>query len=586
MKSNFASAFYQAAVIMAAATASEARGELLLRDDFAGVGNVDTTVWRLPFDTEGTFVGRTQFRGDPAVDMPQQGVAEPLASDGKVMELHLDTFSPIDPGNQFLGTDLLSKRNFARAGGLTFEARLRLKAPTAGGLVGGFFSYDVQRDAPPGSGNLVRDEIDFELMSNQAVGPAPTHDPFSNYWNDGPFTGPGAAGDGQFHNVAGLDLTQFQNYKVEWTPQHIKWYVNNALVRTQTSNVPNDPMKLHFNLWAPDSSFADAFNAALSPAASAGANQRYSVQVDNVEVNRLNTTVGPNLLVDPSFEEFNLTDITPSNGALTGTWLKFGNVFIEPDDIGGGNPSVPDMAPDGILMAKTFGPFHGGPDASGLLQNVPASPGQQFEARVKVQTASGDSIFGKQNFNTIAITFLNSAGNVIQEAFGAPTNIVDTNRKEFPLLDGRDPNMPQDQFVEGVVNAVAPAGTAMARVSLFFIQIANEGGASWFDDASLRVLTPNVVVNNADFDQNGIVDGADFLRWQRGQGGAGSLATGDANGDLQVNGVDLDAWKAQFGAPPAAAAAAAVPEPSAALLAVGTALAGATMRRRGARVCP
>ena len=72
-----------------------------------------------------------------------------------------------------------------------------------------------------------------------------TQDPFSNYWNDGSFS---SGGDGQFHDVAGLDLTQFQDYRVDWTPQSIKWYVNDNLVRTQTTNVPDDPMKLHFNL--------------------------------------------------------------------------------------------------------------------------------------------------------------------------------------------------------------------------------------------------------------------------------------------------------------------------------------------------
>ena len=88
---------------------------------FSGAGNVDTTVWRLPFNTEGTFVGRTQFRGNSATDMPQQGVVEATAEDGKVMEINLDTYSPIDPGNQFLGTDLLTRWILPCVGGLTFE---------------------------------------------------------------------------------------------------------------------------------------------------------------------------------------------------------------------------------------------------------------------------------------------------------------------------------------------------------------------------------------------------------------------------------------------------------------------------------
>src|SRR5262249_39560623 len=144
-----------------------------------------------------------------------------------------------------------------------------------------------------------------------------------NYWNDQPFSHPG---DGQYVNPAGLDLTQFQTYKVQWTPQSMKWYVNNTLVRTQTTNVPDDPLKLHFNLWAPDSSFADAFNAALQPTAVQANNQKYTVQVDHVEVNRINTTTSANLLVDSSFEDF-----TPHAPNGTGGWTLFNNAYAYPD---------------------------------------------------------------------------------------------------------------------------------------------------------------------------------------------------------------------------------------------------------------
>ncbi len=545
-------------LVLGAATGESAlRAELLLRDDFNGTGNVNTAVWRLPFGEEGSFVGRTQFRGDPATDLPQTGVAEPLASDGLVTELYLDTYSPIDPGNQFLGTDLLTKQNFARGGGLTFESRIRLKPTTTGGLVGGFFSYDVQRESPPGT--LVRDEIDFELISNQAVGGAPTNDPFTNFWNEGPFTGPAAAGAGQFHNVAGVDLTQFQNYKVEWTPQAVKWYVNDNLVRTQTTNVPDDPMKLHFNLWAPDSSFADAFNAALTPAATVGANQRYTLQVDHVEVNRINTTLSSNLLADPSFE--NQTAPSP-NG--TGGWTVFNNAFYNGIDL------VPQ---DGDVALKVFGPFHGGTDASGAFQNVAALPGQQFTSSVYAYSPSGDSILGNANYTTIALQFVNAGGAVIGSVNYSPG----TNQKETPIFDGRDPNLIQDEWVKYSVDAIAPANTAFVRMNMFFIQTMEQGGAVWFDNASLMRLDSAATFASADFNKDGMVNGFDLAAWKTA---FGSTAGGDADGDGDSDGNDFLLWQRQYTGPNSAAAAGAVPEPSSVALIALAAGAGYVGRRR------
>jgi Glycosyl hydrolases family 16 len=543
---------------------SAADAQLLLRDDFDGTGNVDTTVWRLPFgDSEGTFVGRTQFRGDSATDLPQQGIAEASAEDGKVMEVNLDTYSPIDPGNQFLGTDVLTKRNFGRAGGISYEARMRLKPTTTAGLVGSGFLYNVTRESPPGT--TVRDEIDLEMLGNQATG-AMTQDPFTNVWNDGNFASPG---NGGYVDISGFDLTQFHNYRVDWTPQSVKWYVDNQLVRTVTSGVPDDPMNLHFNLWAPDSSFADAFSSALQPAATPGANATYTLQVDHVEVNRTNTTTSANLLTDGSFETATLTDINAVPTTTTGQWLRFGNSGAGLDDPGMVDPMVPDMAQDGIVMVKMFGPYTGHSDASGVLQNVPASPGQEFEASAWVQTPAGDSIQGNRNFNTVQISFLDSAGVSIDDALYVPTN-----GQTFPMLDGRDPNMENDTWYQGVTDAIAPPGTAYARISLFFIQIAGEEpldygdpGASWFDNASLVLLTPDTVAGLAgDYNGNGVIDAADYTTWRDAMtAGATSLLNDPTPGS--VTEADFTYWRDHFGETAGAGsgagvAASAVPEPN------------------------
>lgn len=55
--------------------------------------------------------------------------------------------------------------------------------------------------------------------------------------------------------------------------------------------------------------------------------------------------------------------------------------------------------------------------------------------------------------------------------------------------------------------------------------------------------------DNADFNGDGVVDGNDFLAWQRGFGATGAqLEQGDANGDGAVDAADLAAWNTAFGA--------------------------------------
>lgn len=75
---------------------------------------------------------------------------------------------------------------------------------------------------------------------------------------------------------------------------------------------------------------------------------------------------------------------------------------------------------------------------------------------------------------------------------------------------------------------------------------------------------------NADFNGDYVVDGADYLLWQRHNGSSGGIADGDANEDGVVNDADLAVWRAQFGTPRPrpGGRAVAVPEPCAATMAI------------------
>ncbi len=499
--------------------------QVILSENFSGTGLVDQSTWRLPFGGDGAFFGRTEVRTDLTTGYPS-------VSNG-VATLELETFRDDGSGAStglFLGGELHTKRNFARGGGLSFEVRARMPNPVPG-LVGGIFLFDVNRTNA--AGDLVRDEIDHELISND------TGQAFTNYWDDGSFFGSDAGGDGaQQVPFAGFDSTQFHDYRIDWLPNRVDWYVDNTLIRSITSNVPDDPMQLRLNLWAPDEGFTTAFSSSLQPAQTAAQNQTFGLEVDNVQVTRLNTALSDNLIVDSSFDDisvpFNLLNDGPvPDESVTGEWFGFNNVSF--------NSGV--AARTGDTALQMFGPFNGNPDASGIWQNFDAAPGEEFEASVFAQTFSDDSIKGHENFANIRIDFLDANGDVIPglgEFSGA-------NAKENVILEGRDPNIPEDEWIERQVNALAPAGTETARVTLLFIQLDNDPGAVFFDDLSV-VRLDAIAGISGDFDGNGIYDCADVDSLVAEIVGGANSAGFDLSGDGVVDDSDLDLWLAEAGA--------------------------------------
>lgn len=545
-----------------------AAAQTLLVDEFDGThgnaafhpgGVVDVSTYRVPFGgTNGDdFVGRTNFR----FTLPKDGVATAAAgsTDGKVAVLTLDTYNPGAPGSTFLGSDVITKRNFGRGGGISMTTRMRVAGPIPGGLVAAPFLYDTTRENPPGT--LVRDEIDHEILTNNAQSAAPDNT-LTNVWNDGNFASGGSPV--MISNPSGFDVTQFHDYRTDWTPSSVKYYIDGNLVRTETSVIPDDPMRAHVNFWAPDNTFAAAYNASLAPV-STGPGTTYKVEVDRMQIDRINTTVSNNLLADGSFEDFS---VPAANG--TGGWTLFNNASLSSEY----------AAQDGFAALKVFGPFHGNVDASGAFQNVPAAPGEQFEGSVWAYSPSGDSILGQNNYTNITLSFVNSAGAVIGSVNYSPG----TNEKNTPIFDGRDTNMPQNNWVQYTVNAIAPAGTAYVRESLFFIQLNNQGGAVFFDSASLVKLTANAPpVLGGDYNHNGVVDAADYVVWRDTAGQTGTGLAADGNGDNVVDANDYNYWRARFGntAGSGSLAGAAVPEGGASALMLLSLLIINSLRRRG-----
>ena len=113
----------------------------------------------------------------------------------------------------------------------------------------------------------------------------------------------------------------------------------------------------------------------------------------------------------------------------------------------------------------------------------------------------------------------------------------------------------------------------------FGAQVASGGGLVRMELEYMQIEVPPA--GDADFDDNNIVDGRDFLIWQRNFGGPGTATTGDANGDNLANTTDFNLWKTKFGGPPASdAAGAGVPEPASTALAMAALAAAVAARRR------
>jgi hypothetical protein len=120
-----------------------------------------------------------------------------------------------------------------------------------------------------------------------------------------------------------------------------------------------------------------------------------------------------------------------------------------------------------------------------------------------------------------------------------------------------------------------------------FVQLDSEGILQnvFLSDRTkgLIVVDVSAAASTGDFNDDNVVDGADFLAWQRNVGVASNatLAMGDGNRDKKVGAPDLTVWKFQFGEDGSHHAVAAVPEASSLLLAaVGFFAGGISLRRR------
>ena len=243
---------------------------VLFADDFSSTlssANWDYNHW----ENGGSFYGRTQQRQ-----------SLPSVSNG-VLHLELDTYNPtngLEPS--FYGSEAITKRLFSiETGGVSFEVKGHFVNPPSG-IVGGIFFYG-------NTSNGSHDEIDFEALSNKL-----DYIQTNVYANE-----PLGAGHPQFNPISS-DLTKDHIYRVEWLKNSVRWIVDGQLVRQETDHIPQQPMALHLNIWAPGAEWTEAFSGTLNPVTTPNANKAYFFDIDWVRIAQLSYD-------DPDFKALEYT---------------------------------------------------------------------------------------------------------------------------------------------------------------------------------------------------------------------------------------------------------------------------------------
>ena len=251
------------------------------REDFnTGVGadnRPDPSVWIVNHPESWWWVqGRTFF---PSPTYHPSGPFPRVESGVCAIEHHL--YNPYDLSTTpwtFLGGEIHTVRQFDPSSAYRFEARARSQT-YPNGLVSSFFTY--------GFDGAKSDEIDFEFVSKLTNDNTtyPDGNPvLTNPWNE-------SIQKPQYIAPDGLNLNEWNTFRIYWySGQRIDWTWldpdnGEILLRSETniSSIPDEPMNLYFNFWAPDDGWLDAFDAGLQPVDNLSLNQIYTYEIDYVE---------------------------------------------------------------------------------------------------------------------------------------------------------------------------------------------------------------------------------------------------------------------------------------------------------------
>ena len=428
---------------------------IILDEQFNGDA-VDTTVFTFSGSGDESFFGRTQLNSP---QLPGDFDA-PTVTDG-VLQLELNSYNPFAPGSFFLADEIRTIERFAptRDSGFSFETRARFVDdainPLSPGIIGGAFLFGVDTTSSP----LVRDEIDFELLSN-----FPQDTILTNVFNDDGFT---SAGNAQFATVSGLDLTEFNDFRIDTRLGSTQFFVNDQLIRSDTTDLAVDPQDFRLNINAQGPEFGAAFSSLIQPTSDPSQNETFIFEVDSLVVAEIDAGELPppppprpivyqgTLLNDEVLEGSISTQITTASLESAEFYRLFGlegeevTITVERTEsdldsalllIEGqfedfaefdgffefNNPSLLAFANDELPPATGFGPFG---DPSTTITLPLEGIGAYTVVVVNVGSGPNDGGDGRFNFN------IRSSGNLV--AVPEPSSMIMLTASSLILLRRR-----------------------------------------------------------------------------------------------------------------------------------------------------
>ena len=213
-------------------------------------------------------------------------------------------------------------------------------------------------------------------------------------------------------------------------------------------------------------------------------------------------------------------------GGTLNAWVVFGNSINNVT-------SAAEHVFDGDQSLKLFGQFNGNDNFSGISQGISVAEGDVVRASSSIFVDSMDTLVGTENEVVMKIEFFDEYGGV----FGTSDLI---SEHQITIANS---NSPEDLWTDYFLMETAPTGAQEARLVFYFRQPHNEAGAVHIDNSLIEVLSHFLA---GDYNDNGIVDAADYTVWLQSIGGQAGTLPNDIDGG-PIGQAQYATWKSNFG---------------------------------------